>query len=745
MKKISILLLALTLVAGSAEAWSAKEEQEATKFANNLIKKMTLREKFGQLEQFVTRKGVVTGPEGVKRDIESAVRKGEVGSFLSIRKREEALRLQKMSVEESRLGIPLIFGYDIIHGCKTIFPENLAMACSWNLVSVERAARVAAEESAAIGIHWTFSPMCDISVDPRWSRVSEGAGEDPYLGAKIAAATVRGYQGNDLSSDKTIAACVKHFAAYGAAQAGKDYNTVDMSELMFRNLYLPPYKAALDAGAVTVMSSFNDFYGVPASGSKWLLYDLLRKELGFKGFVVSDWNAVHEMIIHGVAANGKEAAELALKAHLNMDMVGGDYIAYGEQLVKEGRISEKLVDELVREVLVIKYRLGLFEDPYRYGSQNQENAYYRPENMAFARNVAAESMVLLKNDGVLPLQKGVKIALIGPFADSQLDQLGAWRGLGEKEHSVTIRTALEERFGKENVLYTKACECGRYKNGLIEGGVEEAVKIAEQSDVILLSMGLSGWHSGESRSRAEITVPADQQELLDALKKTGKKIVVLLATGRAMDIRNEVEKSDAVLLTWHGGTMEGPAVADLVSGDKNPSGHLTMTFPYHVGQIPVHYNSKTTGRPAKSQFKAQGYSSSYVDIRNAPLFPFGYGLSYSEFEYSDLKVLTPEVELGGVVKVSVKVTNKGKYDGDDVAQLYVRDVVAETTRPVRELKGFERFSLKAGESKVITFEVPTSDLAYCHRDMSFKADAGDFKVWVGADSNATLGGKFTIK
>ena len=745
MKKFLFALTAFALVAGSAVAQLPKEEKEAFKFADKLIKKMTLREKFGQLEQFITRKGVVTGPGGVKCDIESAVRNGEVGSFLSIRNRDEALRLQKMAVEESRLGIPLIFGFDIIHGCKTIFPENLAMSCSWNLEAVERAARIAAEESAASAIHWTFSPMCDISLDPRWSRVSEGAGEDPYLGAKIAAATVRGYQGNDLSAGNTIAACIKHFAAYGAAQAGKDYNTVDMSELMFRDLYLPPYRAAVDAGAVTVMSSFNDFHGVPASGNKWLLYDLLRKELGFRGFVVSDWNAVHEMIIHGVAADGKEAAELALKAHLNMDMLGGDYIAYGEQLVKEGRISEKLVDELVREVLAIKYRLGLFEDPYRYGSQDQSTAYYRPEYLEFARNVATESMVLLKNDGVLPLQKGVKIALIGPFADSQIDQLGAWRGLGEAKRSITFRTALEERFGKENVLYTKACECGRYKNGLIEGGIEEAVKIAEQSDVILLSVGLSGWHSGESRSRADITVPADQQQLLDALKKTGKKIVVLLSTGRAMDIRNEVEKADAVLLTWHGGTMAGPAVADLVSGDKNPSGHLTMSFPYYVGQIPVHYNSKNTGRPAKSQFKAQGYSCSYVDIRNAPLFPFGYGLSYSEFEYSDLKVLTPEVELGGVVKVSVKVTNKGKYDGDDVAQLYVRDVVAETTRPVRELKGFERFSLKAGESKVITFEVPTSDLAYCHRDMSFKADKGEFKVWVGADSATTLEGKFSIK
>ncbi len=745
MKKFLFTLTAFVLIAGSAVAQMTQEEKEAFKFADKLIKKMTLREKFGQLEQFITRKGVVTGPEGVKRDIESAIRKGEVGSFLSIRKRDEAMRLQKMAVEESRLGIPLIFGYDIIHGCKVIFPENLAMSCSWNLEAIERAARVAAEESAAMGIHWTFSPMCDISVDPRWSRVSEGAGEDPYLGAKIAAAMVRGYQGNDLAANNTIAACIKHFAAYGAAQAGKDYNTVDMSELMFRNLYLPPYRAAVDAGAVTVMSSFNDFHGVPASGNKWLLYDLLRKELGFRGFVVSDWNAVHEMIIHGVAADGKEAAELALKAHLNMDMLGGDYIAYGEQLVKEGRISEKLVDELVREVLAIKYRLGLFEDPYRYGSQDQSTAYYRPEHLSFARDVAAESMVLLKNNGVLPLQNGVKIALIGPFADSQIDQLGAWRGLGEKEHSVTIRTALEERFGKENVLYTKACECGRYKNGLIEGGIEEAVKIAEQSDVILISMGLSGWHSGESRSRADITVPADQQELLDALKKTGKKIVVLLATGRAMDLRNEVEKSDAVLLTWHGGTMAGPAVADLVSGDKNPSGHLTMSFPYYVGQIPVHYNSKNTGRPAKSQFKAQGYSCSYVDIRNAPLFPFGYGLSYSEFEYSDLKVLTPIVELDGVVRVSVKVTNKGKVAGDDVAQLYVHDVVAETTRPVRELKGFERLSLKAGESRVLTFEIPTSELAYCHSDMSWKADKGDFKVWVGADSNATLEGKFAIK
>ena len=744
MKKTILTLVALAAVAFCSAA-TQSSDKEALRNANKLIKQMTLREKLGQLEQFITRNGVVTGPEGVKCDIDSAVRKGEVGSFLSIRNRDEALRLQKMAVEESRLGIPLIFGFDIIHGCKIIFPENLAISCSWNIDAVERSARIAAEESAASAIHWTFSPMCDISVDPRWSRVSEGGGEDPYLGSKIAAAMVRGYQGDDLAKSNTIAACVKHFAAYGAAQAGKDYNTVDMSELMFRDIYLPPYKAALNAGAVTVMSSFNDFMGVPASGNKWLLYDLLRKELGFKGFVVSDWKAVNEMIIHGVAADGRDAAELAMKAHLNMDMLGGDYIAHGEELVRTGRISEKLIDELCREVLVVKYQLGLFEDPYRYGKQNVSEVYYRPENMQFARELAAESMVLLKNNGVLPLAEGVKIALIGPFADSKMDQLGAWRGLGEAQRSITFRTALEERFGKDNILYTKACECGRKGDWVVEGGIEEAVKIAEQSDVVLLSMGLSGWHSGESRSRAELTLPASQQQLLDALKQTGKKIVVLLSTGRPMDIRNEIDKADALLLTWHAGTMAGPAVADLVSGDKNPSGHLTMSFPYSVAQVPVHYNSKNTGRPAKDQFKASGYSCSYVDIRNAPLFPFGYGLSYTEFEYSDLKVLTPQVSLGGVVKVSVKVKNVGKRDGADVAQLYVRDIVAETTRPVRELKGFERIFLKAGEEKVVEFEIPTSDLAYCHSDMSFKADVGDFYVWAGADSAATLKGKFTIK
>ena len=741
MKKFLFALTALAMVACSTAPQMSKEEKEAFKFADKLIKKMTLQEKIGQLQQFVTGKGVVTGPDGEKRDIEEAIRMGTVGSFLNIYSTEEYIHLQKIAVEESRLGIPLIFGFDIIHGCRIQFPENLASSCSWDIEGIEHSARIAAEESAAMGIHWTFSPMCDVSADPRWGRVSEGSGEDPYLGAKIAAAMVRGYQGDDLSSDKTVAACVKHFAAYGVPQAGRDYHTVDMSELMFRNRYLPPYKAAVEAGAVTAMSSFNDFMGVPASGNKWLMHTLLREELGFTGFVVSDYAAVHEMIKHGTAADGKDAAYQSMNAHLNMDMVRGDYIAFGEELVKEGKVSEKTINTLCREVLAVKYRLGLFDDPFKYGRQNQDEVVYRPENLEFAREVAAKSMVLLTNNGVLPLNEGVKIALVGPLADSKRDQMGAWIGYGEAERSVTIREALEKRYGKNNILYAKGSDF----RAPIKGGIAEALRVARKADVVLLSIGLSYKESGEATSLTEITVPEAQQELLDALKKTGKKIVVLLGTGRAMDIRNEVEKADAVLVTWHGGTMEGPAVADLVSGDKNPSGHLTMSFPYCVGQVPVHYNMKVTGRPRKSPTQKSKYISRYMYTPNEPLFPFGYGLSYSEFEYSDLQVLTPEVELGGVVKVSVKVANKGKYDGDDVAQLYVRDVVAETTRPMRELKGFERFSLKAGEEKVLTFEIPTSDLAYCHSDMSFKADAGEFKVWVGADSNAQLEGIFVLK
>ena len=740
MKKLLLSITAFALVACNSSAPMTQEEREAFDFADNLIEKMTLKEKLGQLQQLSVSRGTVTGPGGEKFDAETCIRDGLVGSFLNIRNTEVMHNLQKIAVEESRLGIPLIFGADIIHGCRIIFPENLAMSCSWDIQGIEQHARIAAEETAAHGHHWTFSPMCDISTDPRWGRVSEGAGEDPFLGAKISAAMVRGYQGDNLSSDKTIAACVKHFVAYGAGQAGRDYHTVDMSEMMFRDRYLPPYKAALNAGAVTVMSSFNDFMGVPASGNRWIMHTLLREELGFKGFVVSDWGAIHEMIYHGTAADGKDAARQSMLAHLNMDMVRADYINYGEELVKEGKISEKLIDELCREVLAVKYRLGLFDNPFKYGRQNQEEVMYREENLQVAREVAAKSMVLLSNNGVLPLAENTKIALVGPLADAPRDQLGAWSLFGEKSHSVTIKKGLEERFGAKNILYAKGSDF----RAPIKGGIAEAVRAARKADVVLLAIGLGYKESGEATSLTEITVPEPQQALLDALKKTGKKVVVLLGTGRAMDIRNELEKADAILLTWHGGTMEGPAVADLVSGDKNPSGHLTMSFPYCVGQIPIHYNMKRTGRPRKSPTNNEKYSSRYMHTPNEPLFPFGYGLSYTKFEYSDLQVLTPMVKKGGTVKVSVKVKNTGKYDGADVAQLYVHDLVAETTRPVRELKGFERFELKAGEERTLSFEIPTSELAYCHIDNSVKEDSGEFKIWIGEDSNATLEGKFEI-
>ena len=486
MKKFVFALAAFAMVACSTTPQMSQEEKEAFKFADKLVKKMTLREKLGQLQQFTSRRAVVTGPNGaVLHDTEDRIRLGEVGSFLNIKTTEDMHKMQKIAVEESRLGIPLIFGYDIIHGCRVIFPENLGMSCMWDIDAVEQYARIAAEETAALGQHWTFSPMCDVSAEPRWGRVSEGSGEDPYLGAKISAAMVRGYQGDDLSSDKTIAACVKHFAVYGAPQAGRDYHTVDISEVLFRDRYLPPYKSAIEAGAVTVMSSFNDFMGVPASGSRWLMHDLLREELGFKGFVVSDWAAVHEMVYHGTAADGKDAARQSMLAHLNMDMAYGDYITYGEELVKEGLVSEKAIDQLCREVLAVKYRLGLFDDPFKYGRQNPEEVMYRPENLQVAREVAAKSMVLLSNNGVLPLANNTKIALIGPLADAPRDQIGAWPGFGQQERSITILKGLQERFGAKNVTYVKGSDF----HEPIKGGIEEAVRAAKRSDVVLL-MGI---------------------------------------------------------------------------------------------------------------------------------------------------------------------------------------------------------------------------------------------------------------
>ncbi len=737
---LSVSLLAMP--ASAAVAANGKTDKEIMRRVDALMKKMTLREKIGQLTQLRLERGEITGPAGQSMNLEDFIKDGCCGSILSVSSPDDIMYYQRMAVDSSRLGIPLLFGRDIIHGCHIIFPENLGVSASWDLEAVEQLARVSAQEAASVGLAWTFSPMCDISADPRWGRVSEGSGEDPYLGAAIARAMVRGYQGDDLADPNTILACVKHFAAYGAPQGGRDYNTVDMSERMFRDRYLPPYRAAIEEGAVTVMSSFNDFDAIPVSGNKWLMRTVLRDELGFEGFVVSDYNAIHEMVAHGIAADGKEAAALAFDAHINMNMVDCDYIKYGEELVREKRVSEKTIDELCRAILVAKFRLGLFDDPYRYGNGRYKTELYRPENMEIARDVTRKSMVLLRNEnGLLPLKGNERIALIGPFGDSGHEMLGAWSASGDGKHTITFFKGLQERFGSDNVVCVEGCKPLK----AIKGGIDAAVAAANGADVVLLTLGLPNSCSGEAASLTSIEIPQPQLELLDAVVATGKPVAILLVTGRPMDITDEVAKVDAVLVTWHAGTMAGAALADVVSGDFNPSGRLTMTFPLTIGQVPIHYSMKSTGRPMPSPDAREKYLSRYKFTPNEPLYCFGYGLSYTTFDYSDLKVLTPEVALGEPVRVSVKVTNSGKRDGDEVVQLYLRDLVASTTRPVRELKGFRKVSLKAGESKVVEFTIQPEDMAFCRADMKFAQEPGDFHVWIGHDSNADLQGGFTVK
>ena len=723
---------------------------DAEKFADDLLEKMTLREKLGQMSQFRPRSGVVTGPEGFSYDLETMIKAGEVGSILSLRELDKFEAYQRLAVDSSRLGIPILFAHDIIHGCKVIFPINLGSSCTWDVESTRQSARVAAVEASAMGLAWTFSPMCDISADPRWGRVSEGSGEDPYLAARLSAAMVEGYQGDDLSDSTTILACVKHFAAYGAPEAGREYNTVDMSERMFRDRYLPVYQAALEAGAATVMSAFNDYDGIPASGNKWLLKTVLRDELGFNGFVVSDYDAVHEMVNHGVAADGTDAARLALEAWLDMEMTSGDYINHGEELVRDGIISEKHIDRLCRNILVAKYELGLFDDPFRYGGAGRfARETYKPESIALARKIARESMVLLKNEGsALPLKEDGKVAMIGPFLSDARAMNGTWDGFSEAARTVTIEQGMKERFQKGTLTFTRGCDPYNH----IAGGVEAAVRAARGADVAVLTLGLPGNHSGETTSMTSVELPQAQKELLAAVKATGKPVVVLLVTGRPMALESVDDLMDALLVVWHPGTAGGYAVADLLSGDFSPSGHLTMSFPRCDGQIPIRYNHKSTGRPinkeidyTQSHKAKKNYLSSYLFTPDTPLYPFGYGLSYTEFAFTDLQVLDPEVGMGEDVRVKVCVANIGDMTGTTVAQLYIRDKVASTTRPVRELKGFERVTLEPGASAEVEFIIKADDMAFCREDMKFAQEPGEFGVWVGESCEAELEGKFIVK
>ncbi|MEZ4884666.1 MAG: glycoside hydrolase family 3 N-terminal domain-containing protein [Chitinophagales bacterium] len=737
MKKIILILLALV----SIQSLIAQDKTEQK--IEKLLSKMTLEEKIGQLTLY-TSGWDQTGP--VLRDnYKDDVKSGRCGNLFNAHTAKYNYDLQKIAVEETRLGIPLLFGYDVIHGYKTIFPIPLAEACSWDMEVIEQSAHLSAKEASAGGLHWAFNPMVDICRDPRWGRISEGAGEDPYLGSLIAAAKVKGYQGDDLSDKHTILACVKHFAAYGAAQAGRDYHTVDMSERVLREVYLPPYKAAIDAGCATIMTSFNELDGVPASANKYLLQDILRKEWGFKGFVVTDYTSINEMVQHGFAADEKHAGELALNAGVDMDMQGAVFQNNLQVLVKEGKVTEKDIDEAVRRILRYKYKLGLFEDPYRYSDEKREKeVMFSAEMMEHAREAGRKSIVLLKNEAVneqplLPMSKSTaKIALIGPLGDNQEDVLGSWHASGDVSKVVTLRKALTDALPKAEIVYVE----GAKMDNETEEGFDAAIEAAKNADVVIMAIGENYRQNGEAASRSNLDLPGGQQALLEAIHATGKPIIAVVMAGRPLTISWMDENIPAIVNAWHLGTMTGPAIVDVLLGDYNPSGKLVITFPRNVGQIPIYYAMKNTGRPFNATDK---YTSKYIDVPNEPLYPFGYGLSYTTFEYSDLKVNKTEMGMDETLEVSVKITNTGKMDGLETVQLYIRDLVGSTTRPVKDLRAFRKVSLKAGGDETITFKLTSEDLKYYNQQMEFVAESGDFKVFVGGSSVDVLEADFTLK
>jgi len=743
MKTLKLLIL-LLLPTWSVLGQNAKMDA----FVTSLMGKMTLEEKLGQINLSSGNVGaILAGGEGMSEPI----RKGEIGatggySFDAVKKIQEAS-------QQSRLKIPVLIGVDVIHGYKTGFPIPLALASSWDLGMIEKSARIAAIEASASGICWTYSPMVDIARDPRWGRVAEGAGEDPWLGSQIARAMVKGYQGDDLSKDNTIMACVKHFALYGAAEAGRDYNTVDMSRLTMYQDYLPPYKAAFDAGAGSAMSSFNVIDGIPATGNKWLLTDLLRKQWGFKGFVVTDYTSINEMTMHGLG-DLQAVSSLALKAGVDMDMQGLGFLNTLKKSLDEGKVTIKDIDTACRRVLEAKYKLGLFDDPFRYVKEERlKNEVLTKENLQFAREIGARSMVLLKNNNqTLPLKKSGKIALIGPLADSKDDLLGAW-STGEVSKTVSVLQGIQNavQSGAE-VVFAKGANITddpylkeRIKNPFaaymgIKEVVEtrtsaellaEAVEAAKNADVVVAVLGESSSMSGEAASRSDIGIPESQAHLLKALVATGKPVVLVLVNGRPLTLTWENEHVPAILEAWAPGIEGGNAIADVLFGNYNPSGKITMTFPRSVGQIPIYYNHKNTGRPMDEKNK---FSSKYLDIPNEPLFPFGYGLSYTTFDYSDVVLSKTSLKENETLSAKIKVTNSGKVTGEEVVQLYISDPVASVSRAVKELKGFQKISLNPGETKELEFKVTTDDLKFFNSDLKYDWEPGEFVVQVGTNS-----------
>ncbi len=730
-------------------------------FITNLMKKMTIEEKIGQLNLVTPGGGIATGAV-VSSNVEAKIKEGKVGGLFGVHGPEKVRQAQDFAVKQTRMKIPLLFGSDVIHGYKTIFPIPLGLSASWDMALIERSARIAALESTANGLNWNFSPMVDIARDPRWGRVAEGAGEDPYLGSQIARAMVRGYQGDDMTKPTTMMACVKHFILYGAAEAGRDYNTTDMSRIKMFNEYLPPYKAAIDAGVGSVMSSFNDIDAVPATGNKWVLTDLLRGRWGFDGFVVSDYTSVNEMIAHGMG-DLQAVSALALKAGLDMDMVGEGFLTTLPKSLKEGKVTEKEIDQSCRRILEAKYKLGLFDDPYRYiDTSRPAKEILTADTRKAAREIAARSFVLLKNNNqVLPLKKSGTIALVGPLANNKNNMLGTWAVSGDPQTSIPLLEGMKNVAGNGvNIIYAKGANITNdtllakkvnvfgtridIDKRSPEEMLKEAVEAARKADVVVAAVGEASEMSGESSSRSDITLPESQKKLVRALVQTGKPVVLVMMSGRPLALEEENELTTAMLQTWHAGSEAGNAIADVLFGDYNPSGKLTATFPRNVGQVPIYYSQRTTGRPATSE-EFKKFQSNYLDVPNSPLFPFGYGLSYTTFSYGDVKLNKNSMKPNEAITATVTLTNTGKYDGEEVVQLYIRDVVCSITRPVKELKGFQKVFLKAGESKEVSFKITAEDLKFYNSELNYVAEPGDFKVFIGTSSQEVKEADFKLQ
>ncbi len=745
----SISIICLLISGCDSEEQAVKSSLERK--VDSILINMSLEEKIGQTCQ----RGTSSRVKGeLSEELKDAVRKGKIGSMINVMNKDYVEELQRIAVEESPNGIPLIFGRDVIHGFKTIFPIPLGTAASWNPDIAEEGSRVAAIEASTNGIRWTFAPMIDISRDARWGRIAESAGEDPYLTSEMARAYVRGFQGEDLANPSSIAACAKHFAAYGAAEGGRDYNTAIIYEQLLRDVYLQPFHASVEEGVATFMTSFNDLNGVPASGNSFLLKQVLRDEWKFDGFVVSDWNSVTEMIPHGFCADEKDAALKASSAGLDMEMMSTSYENYLKELIEEDKLTIAQLDKMVKNILRIKFKLGLFDNPGF--DRNRDDMVLSDEHKEAAKKAAVESFVLLKNEGnILPLTNDLKkVAVVGPMADAPHDQLGTWTFDGEQETTETPLPALKNHLGQSKVLFSQGLNYSRDKSKI---GFNDALRTARQSEVVLFFAGEEAILSGEAHSRSNIDLPGAQEELISEISKTGKKVILVIMAGRPITIGNIIDKVDAILMAWHPGTMGGPAIVDVLFGEQSPSGRLPVTWPKEVGQIPIYYNHTNTGRPASNESFVQmdsipigawqsslGNNSHYLDIGFTPQFPFGFGLAYTTFEYNNLKLSSPEIALGDSLIVSAEITNTGSMAGTEVVQLYVRDMVGSLTRPIRELKGFRKISLQPGESKTVEFTIHTDDLRFHNQNMEFVTEPGAFKVWIAPNAHEGLEADFHV-